>query len=236
MATRLTRESRLERLVEKTRGRVNQIPESARLLRHMPSSKLGVLVREAGYERSSRRLLDELSDRFRVAGIEFSPELLDTDNTPDTQIYFFDAKRPVEGLRPARQLFKDEAELERFLWMNKHFLSQAMRHLRLTDREKTLAPGSRPDLVAIDTRSRELVGIELKAGRPDQGIVAQAAKYMTALKDQAEAEGLRGARLMIITGQPDVQLADHVRVQSEKIGVKCEWLLYSVRFELNRPS
>ncbi len=111
---------------------------------------------------------------------------------PDTRIYFFDMKRPVEGLRPARQLFHEEAQLARFLWVNKHFLGQAVRNLRLTDREKTLAPGSRPDLVAIDTKTRELVAIELKAGHPDQGIVAQAARYMTVLKDQAEAEGLRG--------------------------------------------
>lgn len=234
MAARLTREDRLQRLVKKTRRRVDETPSSARLLKHMPSSKLGALVREAGYERSSRKLLDELSDLLRVAGIEFSPDLLDRDNTPDTLIRFFDATRPVRGLQPARQLFKEEAQLSQFLWMNKHFLTQAMKNLRLRDREKMLAPGARPDLVAVDTKSRELVGIELKAGEPDQGIVAQAAKYMRALKAHADSEGLRGARLMIITGQPDEQLADLVQLQSEKVGVKCEWLLYRVRFELSR--
>ena len=212
---------------------MDETPPSAQLLKHMPSSKLGVLIREAGYERSSRKLLDELCDRLRVAGVEFSPDLLDTDNTPDTQIYFFDATQPVKGPQP-RQLFKEEAQLSKFLWMNKHFLSQAMKNLRLRDREKTLAPGSRPDLVAVDIKSRELVGIELKAGEPDQGIVAQAAKYMTALKAHAELEGLRGARLMIITGQPNEQLADLVQLQAEKVGVKCEWLLYRVRFELSK--
>lgn len=234
LAARLTKEDRLQRLVEKTRRRVDETPPSARLLKHMPSSKLGALIREAGYLRSSRRLLDELSDRLRLAGVDFCPDLLDTDNTTDTKIYFFDVARSVKGLQPARQLFKEEAQLSQFLWMNKHFLSQAMKNLRLRDREKMLAPGSRPDLVALDTKSRELVGIELKAGEPDQGIVAQAAKYMSALKTQAESEGLRGARLMIITGQPDDQLADLVQLQSAKVGVKCEWLLYRVRFELSR--
>lgn len=236
MAAQLTRNDRIERLVEKTRRRVRDVPGSARLLKHMPSSKLRVLVREAGYKRTSRVFLDELSDRLHAAGIDFSPDLLDRDNTPDTRIYFFDAKRPVEGLRPARQLFDKEAELGHFLWANRHFLGQAVRNLRLTEREKMLAPGSRPDMVAMDTKSKELVGIELKAKWPDQGIVAQAAKYMTALKHRAEADGFRGARLMIITGQPNAQLADQVQVQAEKIGVKCEWLLYSVRFELQRPS
>jgi hypothetical protein len=232
LAARLTREDRLHRLVERIRERVAETPASAKLLKHMPRSKLGALVREAGYERSSRKLLDELCDRLREEGVDFSPDLLDTDNTPDTLIYFFDAARPVKGLQPARQLFKKEAQLSKFLWMNKHFLGQAVKNLRLRDRETVLAPGSRPDLVAVDTRTRELVGIELKAGHPDQGIVAQAAKYMTALKARAESEGLRGARLMIISGQPDEQLADLVQFQSEKIGVKCQWLLYRVRFEL----
>lgn len=234
LAARVTKEDHLERLVAAIRLRVEKTPPSAKLLKHMPSSKLSVLVREAGYARRSRRLLDELSDRLREAGVEFSPDLLDTDNTPDTQIHFFDAKRPVKGLQPGRQLFKEEAQLSQFLWMNKHFLSQAMKNLRLRDREKKVAPGSRPDLVAVDTKSRELVGIELKAGEPDQGIVAQAARYMAALKAQAKAEGLRGARLMIITGQPNEQLSDLVHLQSETLGVKCEWLLYRVRFELSK--
>nr|WP_131721718.1 hypothetical protein [Mycolicibacterium komanii] len=201
----------------------------------MPSSKLSVLVREAGYERKSRPLLDELSDRLRAVGVEFSPDLLDTDNTPETQIRFFDANRRVKGPQPARQLFKEEAQLSQFLWMNKHFLTQAMKNLRLRDREKVLAPGCRPDLVAIDRKSRELVGIELKAGEPDQGIVAQAARYMSALKQRADAEGLRGARLVIITGQADESLEELVRIQSTHIGVKCEWFIYRVRFELSKP-
>ena len=115
LAARLTREDRLQRLVEKICGRVNETPPSAKLLKHMPSSKLGVLVREAGYERSSRKLLDELCDRLRAAGVEISPDLLDTDNTPDTLIYFFDATRPVKGPQPARQLFKEEAQLSKVL-------------------------------------------------------------------------------------------------------------------------
>ncbi|TDY09766.1 hypothetical protein BCL50_1863 [Mycolicibacterium litorale] len=220
--------------MRKTRQRVENIAPETRLLKHMPSSKLGVLVREAGYERGSRRLLEELSDRLREAGVDFSPELSDDANTPETTIHFFDAKRPVQGLQPARELFEEESQLQHFLWKNKHFLSQATKHLRLTDREKVLAPGSRPDLIAVDTKSKELVGIELKAGTPDEGIVAQAAKYMDALKTAAEAQGHKGARLMIITGQPNEQLAEQVQVHAEKVGVRCEWLLYRVRFELKK--
>lgn len=236
VTVRLTKEDRLDRLVKKTRQRVDQIPASAKLLKHMPRSKLRVLVREAGYKRSSRKLLDRLSDRLREEGIEFSPELMSPENTPDTVIRFFDAKRPVKGVQPARELFRVEAELERFLWNNKHFLSQATKHLKLTDYQRTLAPGVRPDMVAEDTKSGELVGIELKVGEPDQGIVAQASKYMKALKAQAEAENRKGARLLIITGQANADLAALVQAESQNLGVKCDWLLYRVRFELNQPS
>lgn len=235
MAVRLSKEERLQRLVDKTHERVKQTPKSSRLLRHKPSSMLGVLVRAAGYERTSSKLLEELSDRFGQAGISFSPELTDPANNPKTRIYFFDADHPVAGLQPTRELFKFEAELSRFLWLNRQFLSSATKNLRIIEREKLLAPGARIDFVAIDTKNKELVGIELKVEEPDQGIVAQAARYMKALKAQAEADGLRGARLLIITGQPDEELAEAVHAHAERLSVKTEWFLYRVRFELNSP-
>ncbi|HEY9312380.1 hypothetical protein [Williamsia sp.] len=234
MAARLTREDRLDRLVAKIRQRVDAVPATTRLLRQMPKSKLGVLVREAGYERTSTKLLELLSDRFRNAGVEFSPELIDPANTPASLIYFFDAKRPIKGLQPTRELFKVESQLSRFLWLNHNFLNQATNNLRIIEREKQLAPGSKIDLLAVDTKTRELVGIELKAEEPDQGIVAQASKYMKALKALAEKDGRPGARLIIITGQPDDELADLVQLQAEKVGVRTDWFLYRVRFELNR--
>ncbi|CAA0138230.1 Uncharacterised protein [Mycolicibacterium vanbaalenii] len=233
MPVRLTREERITRMVEKVRRRVDEVPEATKVLRHMPSSMLGVIVRAAGYERTSSKLLDDLSSRFRAAGVDFSPELTDPENTPKTRIYFFDARRPVKGLQPSRQLFKDEAQLSRFLWLNKDFLRFATKNLRITHREKRLAPGAQIDLLAIDTKTGELVGIELKAEEPDQGLVAQAARYMKALKEMAKAENRPGARLVIITGQPDEELSELVQLQSERLGVKTDWFLYRVRFELS---
>ncbi|MBB2770724.1 UNVERIFIED_ORG: hypothetical protein GGE11_001637 [Mycolicibacterium obuense] len=235
MAAQLTKEERLDRLVEDTRRRVEKIESTTRLLKHMPSSKLGVLVDRAGYKRISRSFLKDLGERLREVGVDFSPELTDAANTRETLIYFFDATRPVKGLQPVRELFREETLLQEFLWKNKHFLNQATKHLKLTDRERLLAPGARPDLVAEDAKTRELVGIELKAGAADERIVAQAAKYMHALKSAASAQGLKGARLMIITGQPNEELAEQVQLHAEKIGVKCEWQLYRVRFELKKP-
>ena len=51
MSARLSKEDRLQRLIEKTRRRVDEKPEATRLLSHSPNSLLGVLVREGGYER-----------------------------------------------------------------------------------------------------------------------------------------------------------------------------------------
>ncbi len=73
MPAKLTRDQRTDRLIAKTRLRVEQTSPDARLLRHMPSSTLGVLIRECGYARTSAKLLSDLCDRLREVGVEFSP-------------------------------------------------------------------------------------------------------------------------------------------------------------------
>lgn len=55
MPARLSKEDRLQRLVAKTRKRVDENPDATRSLSHSPDSRLGVLVREAGYQRESPR-------------------------------------------------------------------------------------------------------------------------------------------------------------------------------------
>ena len=74
MAARLTREERLDRSIERTKARVAGSPDSARSLRHSPDSALGTLVREAGYDRVSDKLLEELEDRLLAAGVGTHPE------------------------------------------------------------------------------------------------------------------------------------------------------------------
>ncbi|BBY73578.1 hypothetical protein MPRF_04770 [Mycolicibacterium parafortuitum] len=234
MATRLTREDRLVRLVEKTRGRIDAVPETSRSLRHMPKSKLRVLVREAGYERSSDRFLEELGARLRDKKVGFSPELTDPANTPETRIYFFDLNRLNKRFRATRELFKEERDLSRFLWLNKDSLTYAKRNnLRILSRETRIATGATIDLLGVDTKTNELVGFELKAEQGDDRLVGQAAKYMRALKAQAASDGRPGARLLIVTGQPDDDLAELVQIQAQKFGVKTDWLLYRVQFELS---
>lgn len=236
MAARLSKDDRLHRLVDKTRQRVANIPKTTRSLRHMPNSRLGVIVREAGYERASDKFLEELGNRLRDEGIGVSPELTDPANTSKTRIYFFDSKRPTKGLQPTRELFKEEKELSRFLWLNRDVLAYAKKNnLKIQSREARLAHGVVIDLLAVDSKTDELVGIELKAEEADDRVVGQAAKYMRALKTKAESEGRKGARLLIVTGQPDEDLAEHVQTEAEKYGVPTQWLLYRGRFELLEP-
>ncbi|KUI09917.1 hypothetical protein AU190_05760 [Mycolicibacterium acapulense] len=216
---------------------MDDVPKETRSLRHMPNSMLGVLVRQAGYSRTSDKLLEELAQRLSDEGIGMSPELSDPANTPKSRVYFFDLERPTKGLQPTRELFKEEKDLSRFIWLNRQVLTYAKKnHLSIEGRERVIANGCKIDLVAVDTSTDELVGFELKAEHADDRIVGQSAKYMRALKAQAKADGRRGARLVIVTGQPDDDLADLVQIQAENFGVKTEWLLYRVTLELSKPN
>ncbi|TXH20768.1 MAG: hypothetical protein E6R06_21390 [Mycobacterium sp.] len=79
------------------------------------------------------------------------------------------------------------------------------------------------------------MGFELKAQAPDNGLVMQAAKYMKALRVQAEKEGCSGARLLIVTGQHDAAFEDIVQDLARKYSVPTSWLLYRVTIDLIEP-
>ena len=175
MSARLSKEDRLQRLIEKTRRRVDEKPEATRSLSHSPNSLLGVLVREGGYERVSTKFLEELDDRLQAEGIASFPELTDPSNDRKTRICFFDSSKPVPGFQRPRELFADEKELSRFLWMNRTVLAYLKKNrLRIRGREVRIADNSIIDLLAEDTDTGELVGFELKAGGADDRLVGQA--------------------------------------------------------------
>lgn len=229
----VSKEERLERLIAKTRKRIEANPEATRSLSHSPDSLLSTLAREAGYERSSAKLLQTLEQRLLDADIATYPELTDPSNTHRTRIHFFDRKNPVPGYQLPRHLFGEEKELSRFLVMNKDVLPYCKKHnLEIRGPEARIADNCRIDLLAVDKKSRELVGFELKAANADAGIVAQAAKYMKALAVQAKKEDRPGARLLIVTGQPDESLSELVQDLAKKYDVKTSWLLYRVSIDL----
>jgi hypothetical protein len=240
MAPRLTTEDRLQRLVAKCRSRVDALEAPPVSLSHTPDSTLGRLAREAGYERISGKFCEQLHAELRDAGLGAHPELIDPMNTRHTRIYFFDLDHPLPGIQPTRALFQEERQLSDFLVKNFAVLSYVRKNgLTLRRSEARIAAGCVVDLLAEDKKTRELVGFELKAEAADERVVAQAAKYMTALSRQAEKEDRPGARLLIVTGQPDRNLQEQVQELAATRGVKTEWLLYQVSVELkkapNRP-
>ena len=82
------------------------------------------------------------------------------------------------------------------------------------------------DLLAVDKKTDELVGFELKVADGGARLFDQAARCMTCLARQAKKEGRSGARFVVITGEPDAELAGRVHELGAHYGVKTECLLY----------
>lgn len=55
---------------------------------------------------------------------------------------------------------------------------------------------------------------------------------MRGLARRADEEGRPGARLLIVAGQPDQNLQRDMQLLAEQEGVKTQWLLYRVTFDL----
>ena len=130
-------------------------------------------------------------------------------------------------------LFDDERQLSDFLVKNFAALTYIRKQgLTLRRSEARIAAGAIIDLLAEDTKTHELMGFELKADAAGDSIVGQAGRYMAALRSQADKEGKPGARLLIVTGQPDPNLHNQIQQLAESSGVKTEWLLYHVSVDL----
>lgn len=233
MPARLTREGKLQRLVEETRKRVDREGDVAPSLKQSPNSYLRTLVQQAGAKRKSDKLLEELDERLDAAGIGTHPNLRDPSIDSDTRIFFFDLKRPIPKFQQPRQRFAEEKELARFLALNWAALPYIKKAgLRFRGREFRLDGSAIIDLLAVDKKTDELVGFELKVAAGGDRLLGQAARYMPCLVSQAKKEGRSGARLIIITGQPDPDLASSVEDLATRYGVKTEWLLYNVSIDL----
>jgi hypothetical protein len=234
VAARLTREGRLQRLVDDTRKRVDREGDSTPNLKQSPNSYLRTLVQQAGYEKRSAKLLEELDESLDAAGIGTHPNLRDPSIGPETRIYFFDLKRPIPKFQQPRQRFAEEKELSRFLAMNWAALPYIKKAgLRFRGREVRFDNSAIIDLLAVDKKTDELVGFELKVSDGDGRLFDQAARYMSCLVRQAKKEGRSGARLIIVTGQPNPELAARVQELADKYGVRTDWLLYNVSIDLS---
>lgn len=232
MPKQLSKEERLTRLAEKCRRDVAS-RRGAQSLSQTPDRLLGTLAREAGYQRIGAKFCQVLEEHLRAVGVETFPKLVEPTNTRATRIYLFEAGHRIPGIQETRRLFDQEALLSNFLQKNFRALPYFKKAgLRYLGAEMVIAPGCKIDILTEDTKTNELVGIELKAGEPDKGLVSQAGRYMTALKQKAARDGRRGARLLIVSGQPDREFQSQVQALAAKRAVPTQWLIYTVDLAL----
>jgi len=230
----LSKEERLQRLVEECHDKIGPADAPApSSLSRTPKMLLKTLLKGAGYKRIVPQFLVLLDTRFKESSIGTFPDLTDPTITRDTWIYLFDLAKPIPGVQPSRVLFSEEKQLSRFLVNNFKALTYIKRAgLRFLGSEVHLDEGCIIDLLAEDAKSRELVGFELKAQEAKDGLAHQSARYMRALARRAESDGRPGARLLIVTGQPDQDLHRDIQALADKEKVKTQWLLYRVNIEL----
>lgn len=232
MAERLDKADRLARLVSKCRAEVDS-RSHAKSLSQASDRLLGTLAREAGYQRISPRFCEQLDTHLRSAGVTTFPDLLDPTNTRKTRIYLFDLDHRIPGIQQSRVLFDQEAALSNFVQKNFKALPYMRKAgLRYLGTQVTIAPGCIIDILAED-KTNALVGIELKSGEPDKGLVSQAGRYMSALKRKAAADGRSSARLLIVSGQPDHEFQSQVQALAAVRGVPTQWLIYTLSMTLN---
>ena len=233
MAARLTREQRMERLVTKCRERISALDFNPSSLSQTPDSKLGRLAQEAGYERVSTQFCQLLDAQLGAANIGTYPALTDPTITRDTRIHLYDLDHAVPH-QEARVLFTSEKQLSEFMQRNFAALSYVKEHRLKFRKPEARIEGyrCRVDLLAEDRKNHLLVGFELKHDAPGRDLVSQAGDYMDALRALAEKEGLRGARLVIVTGQPDPNRQAQIQEFAKTRGVETTWLLYRLSMKL----
>ena len=125
------------------------------------------------------------------------------------------------------------AGLERFLAENFPFLFPG---LALVKTEFELASGNKADMLAKDQTTGEWVVIELKPAIPDRGVVSQIVDYMQEVRSAPPSKRAgRGVRGMVITGEADPVLQEHVQVLAAQEGFKLDWLVYRIEMTLAPP-
>ena len=117
MPKQLSREERLDRLVEKCRRDVARRGDAGSLSQ-TPDRLLGTLAREAGYQRVGRKFCQVLDGRLQAEGLATWPKLDDPTITRSTRIYLFAAGHQIPGLQDQRVLFDSQAPLSHFLQKN----------------------------------------------------------------------------------------------------------------------
>lgn len=190
-----------------------------------PDRLLGTLAREAGYQHRGQ----VLSGSRRAPAGRWRRDIPNwlTRPTPARRASFF-STRGIESQAFRTRVGSWEAPLSNFLQKNFRALAFFKKAgLRYLGAEVAIVPGCKIDILTEHKKTNELVGIELKASEPDKGLVSQAGRYMTALKQKAARDGRPGARLLIVSGQPDQEFQSQVQaLMAESRGVPTRWLTW----------
>jgi hypothetical protein len=198
----------VQRAVDFVAERLSQLPQPPASKASAPDSKLRVLLAKAGYRRATQRNRTDLQAAFDKQQIVCDPKITDLRTSRETRIYFFKDQLPGELAHDA-ELFPAEAHLEHFIEANYPLLAP-FHGLELVKRQHALSPGKKIDLMFRDRKSRALVGVELKKGKPDDRTVGQIKGYLRELKVESDKQGL-DYRLILITGQPDPDIDKTLR-------------------------
>lgn len=227
MAERRNRTDRLADVIKLCRADVESGPRTSSLSQ-APDRLLGTLARKAGYQRVSSVFCSELDAGLRAEGIKTFPNLTERSNTRTTRIYLFAADDYPAEIQHPSVLLDSEKELSLFLRHRLHKFPQFKKMgLHNIKPEKIIGPGCKIDLLAEEKKTGTLVGIELKTGAPPDRLVNQAGRYMEALKNRASEKGHPGARLIIVTGQPDPEIQARIRTLATAQGVPVQWFIYA---------
>lgn len=227
MASRQNRSDRIADVAAWCRTAVDKAPATSSLSQ-APDRLLGTLARRAGYQRVSSTFCERLDKELRAINIRTYPDLGELSNDRTTRIYLFDINDYPSEIQHPSVLLSTEKELSMLLKFRLTTLPEFKRMgLQNLESEESIGPGCKIDLLAEEKRTGTLVGFELKVGEPPEGLVNQAARYMTALKARASERNRPGARLIIVTGQPDPEIQSRVEILAQKEGVPVQWFIYA---------
>ena len=224
-------EEKVAQCVAHYRGLLDSRPQPPESLSQAPDSRLHVIIGRAGAKRRSTALLTRLDQAFKDEGIQTWPPLSDLKS--DERVFMFDAKHPIEGLAPSRQLFPNEQALQSFLWANRDALKE-LRKLGLSgfQEQAVLDSGRRVDLLCERRALNQLVAIELKVAQPDDRATGQIEQYLDELARYSKKHGYDSAHLILVAGQPDKSVRNRVEHYAQTRGLTVTYLLYRVQMEL----
>ncbi len=135
----------------------------------------------------------------------------------------FDRRADVEA---RFSLFKKEADFQEFLVKNFDLIEE-FRNLRLVRPQYVLPSGRAVDLYCQDMRTQDAVLIEIKHGKPGDGMLTQIMSYMDHFRSRAGGNGVRG---IVVTATADETIK--AALASVSADYPITWMCYRADFAL----